>query len=318
MKKKALLAAVAAAFVLTTASNVFANPVELSGKFETQYRYNTSTEDGVDSNKDGFKSTFVLDAKTNVFQNVDLYARFAAQHATIGADFFTGGKDTGAIDQFGFVVKGGNGFSYKIGRQDVSIGSTAIFYNSSPYLGRDAFADGITVTGKSGVTDLKVVALKEDRDDSDARNKIYALSASYSPAKNWTVGGTVGKYDYADAANEDTTHYAINVGYDHGKASYFTELGKSDADDLNKAVVLGVSYAPDAKNSFYVIYNKVEDNADMNGWTDFEPGQKSMYYGFNHKVTKDATLKFFYKDNKDVEVSSEKQTSFRTTLSVKF
>lgn len=327
MKKKALTAALAAAFVLTTAGSVFAAPIEFDGKFEHQYRYNTwdNVKDADDNlvphNEDGFKSTVILNATTNIGKNVDFFARFAAQHATIGKDFSddaTSSENTAAIDQFGFTFKDSNGFSYKLGRQDASIGATAILYNTSPYLGKYEFADGVTVTGKSGVTDLKVIALKEDRKESLDENKLFALSASYSPAQNWTLGGTLAKYDYKKASEKDTNHWAVNAGYDQGKASYFAEYAKSNADNNNSAYGLGVSYSPDAKNTFYAINYKIEENADMNGWTDYESGWQGMYYGYNYKYNKDTTVKFFLRDMEGVKDSSEKNTSFRTTVSVKF
>ncbi len=322
MKKKALTAALAAVFVLTTAGSVFAAPIEFDGKFEHQYRYNTwDNVAGNPDNEDGFKSTLILNATTNVGKNVDFFARFAAQHATIGKDFSddaTSSENTAAIDQFGFTFKDSNGFSYKLGRQDASIGATAILYNTSPYLGKYMFADGVTVTGKSGATDLKVIALKEDRKASEDENKLFALSASYSPAKNWTLGGTLAKYDYKAASEKDTNHWAVNAGYDQGKASYFAEYAKSNADDNNSAYGIGVSYSPDAKNTLYAINYKIEENADMNGWTDYESGWKGMYYGYNYKYNKDTTVKLFLRDMKGVDNSSEKNTSFRTTVSIKF
>jgi len=312
----------AAAFVLTTAGSVFAAPIEFDGKFEHQYRYNTwdNVTDAPD-NEDGFKSTLILNATTNVGKNVDFFARFAAQHATIGkdfSDFATSSENTAAIDQFGFVFKDTNGFSYKLGRQDASVGATAILYNSSPYLGKYMFADGVTVTGKSGITDLKVIAVKEARSDKQDENKLFALSASYSPAPNWTLGGTLAKYDYENSANKDTNHWAVNAGYDQGKASYFAEYAKSNADSDNSAYGLGVSYSPDAKNTFYAINYKIEELADMNDWTDYESGWKGMYYGYNYKYNKDITLKLFLRDMKRVEDSSKQNTSFRTTVSIKF
>lgn len=318
MKKKALAMAVLAA--LSVSATALANPVDITGKFETQYRYNTD-DNKVDghSNDDGFKTTLILNATTKLEKNLDLYARFATQHTSnpeLTHDFFTGGKNTAAIDQFGFVLHEGN-FNYKIGRQDASIGSTAILYNTNPFLGRHIFADGITATGKSGVTDLKVIALKEDRQASDKENKVYALAASYSPAKNWNVGATLGKYDYKDVT-KDTNHWAVNADYTYGKASYWAEFAGSNADTQNGAYGIGVSYAPDAKNSFYMINYKIEKNADMNGMTDYESGWKGFYYGYNYKVNNDTTLKFFLRDMKGVTDSSEKNTSFRTTVSINF
>ena len=324
MKKKALTAALAAAFVLTTAGSVFADPLEFNGQVSFQHRVNTDTTNP--ANDDFTNNIFkvILNAKAaNVIDNVDLYFRFGGEHlsdAGSGRDFnktYYGAdkRNAFALDQFGFVYKAG-GFNYKIGRQDITIGATALLYNNDANVGKHGFVDGVTVTGKSGITDLKVIAAEADS-ASDDNDKVYSISASYPATKDLTLGATVAKYDSATDPVKDANVYAINASYAISKKlEAFGEFAKSDASDQNKAFDVGLNYAFDNKTSAYVITHKTEANADLGGNTDFENNEKGWYYGVNHKLTKDSTLKFFYKDNK--YLTGGKETSFRTTYVYKF
>lgn len=313
--KKALLLATAAATVLSS-SVALANPVELDGKIAYQYRSNTNEETG---DKTGNKFTFTLNTLTKLDQHFDLYARIAAQHVTqlgFAADFADKSKHTeGGIDQYGFIYKNA-GVDYKIGRQAVTLGETALLYNTAPNIGQNKFADGVTITTKTGVTDLKVVAVQEDN-IGDNDNKLFAVQASYAPAKNWKVGGVLAKYDYKDSTEKDTNHWALNAGYTLGKAGLVGEYTQSSADNDNKAYAAGVTYDFDGVNSAYVYAHRTEEQGDIGQMTDFDPGDKGMYYGFDHKINKDTTLSLFYKDNENVK-SGKDNTSFRTTLTYKF
>lgn len=313
--KKVVLLAVAAATVMSS-SVAMADPVELDGKIAIQYRANTNEEKG---NQDAAKYTFTLNALSKLNEHFDLYARLGAQYVTtkgFGNDFAAGDKNGYAsIDQWGFIYKNA-GVDYKVGRQAVTLGETALLYNSAPYIGNDKFADGVTATLKSGVTDLKVVAVREARDYNNS-NKLYAVQASYKPAKDWKVGGVVAQYDYEDPAVKDTTHWAVNAGYTMGKAGLVGEYTKSSADAQNAAHAYGVTYDFDAKNSASVYAFSVSPNGDIGGWTDFDPGEKGIYYGIDHKINKDATFSLFYKDNKSI-TTDKNNTSFRATMTYKF
>lgn len=313
--KKAMLLAAAAATVLS--SNVaLANPVQLDGQVAVQYRTNTNEESG---NHDGAKYTFTLNALTQLDKHFDAYARLAAQYVTtegFGNDFAAADKNGYAsVDQMGFIYKNA-GVDYKIGRQSVTLGETALLYNDAAYLGNDMFADGVTATLKSGVTDLKIVAVQEARDYNNS-NKLYAVQASYKPAKDWKVGGVLAKYDREDATKKDTTHWALNAGYTMGKANFVGEYTQSNEDTKNTAHAYGVAYGFDEKNSAYAYHFSVADNGDIGAWTDFDNGQKGMYYGFDHKINQDTTLSLFYKDNEKIDTGKD-NTSFRVTVAYKF
>lgn len=313
--KKAVLLAVAAATVMSS-NMAMANPVELDGKIAVQYRSNTY-EDAQD--RDGGKFTFTLNALSKLDEHFDAYARIGAQYLTnkgFGADFSDTSKSgEGSVDQFGFIYKNA-GASYKVGRQAVTLGETAVLYNTAAYIGDDMMSDGVTATLKSGATDLKLVAVQEDR-VADQDNKLYAVQASYKLSDRWKVGGVLAKYDYESSSKEDTNHWAVNAGYALGKAGLVGEYTQSDADTQNVAHAYGVTYDFDAKNSAYAFAHYTAANGDIGGWTDFDNGEKGMYYGVDHKLSKDKTLSLFFKDNKNI-TTDKANTSFRVTLTYTF
>lgn len=314
MKKKLLMAAIAAMIAMPTTA-ALAAPVQLDGELEMQYSQDNATK------KDGGRFTMKLNAKTNIAKNLDLYGRFAAQGITeqeFRNDFRIApgaySKDTKSmaeIDQFGFLYSNA-GVNYKLGRQGGTIGATALLYSTEGYVGRDIMADGITIKAKSGVTDLSVTALKEVYGDS---NKAYAVSGSYKPAKDWTLGATLARYD---AAAVDRNYWAVNTGYEVGKANFTAEYAKSNAGDANKAYDLGVSYAFDKKLSASATYYRVENNGDMGGWTDFDPNMKGFYYGLNYKPDAKTAFKLLFKDIEQIDNSAVKSKQFRATISYLF
>ncbi len=309
--KKIITAALAAAMVLTTGA-VFAAPVEFDGQVKVQYRSNTA--DGAPDTQGGIYS-FRLNAKTALSNNVDLFARFAAQSLSgdkIGPDFSKAkyGNSVAVIDQYGIIVKD-NDFQYKVGRQGLSISPTALLYSSEGYIGEKyGLFDGVVATGKSGVTSLQFVAGKGDIDTKD---KIYSVHASYSPAKDWTVGGTIAKAN--PNAGSDRTFWGTDVQYTIGKASFVADYLKSDDDIKNDALVLGVTYAFDDKNNLSAYSHKTEANAAI--YTDWDPGEKGAYYIYNHKFDKTTSLNLLYKSNTAIGTDTD-NTSFRAAVAYKF
>lgn len=310
--KKIITAALAAAMVLTTGV-AFAAPVEFDGQVKVQYRAQTK-----EANPDttGGIFSFRLNAKTALSNNVDLFARFAAQSLSgdhIGPDFNTTkyGTNVVVIDQYGFILKD-SGFQYKVGRQGLSISPTALLYSSEGYIGdRHGLFDGVVATGKSGVTSLQVVAGKSDIDTKD---KVYSVHASYSPVKDWTVGGTVAKSN--PNTGSDKTYWGTDVQYTIGKANFVADYLKSDADTRNDALVLGVSYAFDIKNTLSAYAHNTGGNSNI--YTDWDNDEKGAYYIYNHAFDKNTALNLLYKDNTKKVSNGNDNTSFRATVSYKF
>lgn len=328
--KKRLLAAAVAAMITLSAASVFAAPaVETSGDFKIHYRWNT--EDGA-ADTEGGKFWLRLNVKAQLDDKTDAYLRFAHQKLTgdnVGADFdpkySNYDEDSAtALDRFGVVYKN-NGWTYNVGRQGATIGGLATLFSTEGYMGINRGAvEGLSVTGKAGATDIKFIGGRLWADDNnEQKDKVYAIQASYSPAKDWTVGATLAKYNYADAAKEDTNHWAVNTAYAVGKATYLAEYTKSNADADNTAYAVGATYAFDKKNSAYAFYSKVETNGNMGGqtkfggWTDFDSNGKGIYLGYDYAIDKDTTFSLFYKDMKTVDTNKD-YTSFRTTVTYKF
>lgn len=318
--KKHILAAGVAAMISITGGTAWANPVELTGSVQLQHRNDTETNA---ESFTGTQFTAVINAKTEVQKNLDFYARFGLQNVSNSA--FSAAKDfnengdtsksfVGTVDQYGFLYHNG-GFEYKIGRQDITIGSTALLYNNSAKIGKYVFTDGVSVSGTSGITSLQATAVREDRATSDEKGKVYALQASYQPSENWTVGGVVARYA---SPTVKSNHWAVNTGYEMGKYALAAEYGQSDASASNKAYDLGLTYNLDDKNAISVTAFKVEENGSMNGNTDFDNGRQGFLYSFNHQLTDSTALNLYYQDSRNIADSSIKYSSFRTTLSYSF
>jgi len=315
--KKSVTASLAAMMLLSASTAMAATfpEFDFNGDIKTHYRWETKT--GA-ADTEGGKVWFRLNATSEVAKNVNFYTRLTTQRLTgdnIGADFddkHYHADHANTLDRIGFVVNGKD-FKATIGRQGATLGGLALLYSTDGYLGTNMGAiDGVAIAGKSGATNVKVV-VGEQWDDKAADTKLYAVDASYSPAKDLTVGGTLMQID---AAN-DTNFWAVNGAYTTGKATWLGEYGKSDTDANDTAYALGVTYGFDKKNSAYVFYSKVESDF---GWTDFDANMKGMYYGFSHKMTKDYTVDFFYKNMEyltGTDANKEK-TSLRTTLTYKF
>lgn len=333
MKKKALTAALAAAFVLTTAGTVFANGVEFDGSVNFQFRQNTA--DGPAADESGNRLQLILNGTAPEFgKNIDLYFRIAGER-TSGIknwrDIEVAGNDKDkfnvfALDQFGFDYKNA-GWNYKIGRQSSFIGATGLIYDDTGAFGRHTFGDGITATGKTGAVDVKVSAVRfdfnNDPDDGSKNDtKLYTGAVSYKPSKDLTVGSTFARVNFNEGDNLNI--WAVNAGYDiSSKLNVYGEYAKSNADDNNKAYAFGGSYGLDSKNTLWAVYSRVEGQSTFESQpykrqsTTFDIGGKGMYYGFNHTFDKTTSLSLFYKDMEDVK-TGEGYTSFRTTVNYKF
>lgn len=307
MKKKILTAAVAAMITLTTGV-VMANPVEIDGS--ASFRYRADEVNGA-KDKNGI-TKIILNAKSEIDPNFSVYARLGVEglrNEGFGKDFNKAGTFVAEVDQYGVVYKNA-GFNYKVGRQDLFFGTGLLFDNTGD-VGKNKFLDGLTVTGKSGVTDLQVVTVQTDSVGPD-NAKLYGIHAAYNPAKNLTLGGA---FAQVKDAGEKVNVWAVDAKYIDGKVTYAADYAKSDVNTDDQAYSVGASYAVDAKNTVWVTAYKVEDNATFA--TTYEPNAKGVYYGLDHSFTKDTALHLFYRDAKQV-VGTDKNTSFRATVSYNF
>ena len=326
MKKSLIASAVVAALVLSTSAVLAAEaPVELDGSISYQYR---NVKDTGSSSKKINKTTMILNANGDLGSGWGFYGRLAVQGANGGKDFNTGAYAYGstaqyvaALDEFGFSYKAGD-TTFKIGRQPLFVGATGIIYDSTGNLGKHMFTDGVTVAGKNGALSYTAAAVQEDNiNNADSKNKIYAAHGDYAITPDFTLGATLGRYEY-DHSTDGTSRsiWAVNAAYNLGNASFYTEYAKTNMDTANKAFDYGVSYKFDDKNSVSANIFRVEKNGEFNevyGMTTWDSNNHGAYYTYNHKFSKDTSVGFLYKDIENND-NGNKDTQFRTTVSYKF
>ena len=271
----------------------------------------------------GNVTTLKVLGEADLGSNWSFYTRLGGQrvsNAEVGADFnqdVYSKRSVLAFDQFGFTHTGKD-FNYKIGRQDLTIGQTALLYSrSDSNIGKHNFVDGITASGKSGIVDLSLVAVQEDNAADNADNRVYALRAGYSPSERLNYGVTLGRYQNRNAGEESTNHWAVDSTYTLGKSSLTAEYTKSNSDSKNKAYAASLGYDFDGKNAVSLTYFRVEENGDMGKSTDFENAQKGIHYGVTHQFDTTTGMELVFKDRKALD-GGAKNTAFEATVTYSF
>ena len=306
---------------LSAASSAFAaEPITLSGDISVKYERDSADGDPAVS---GAMYSLKLKAEKDLGAGWSLYGRLGAQYATQPAlsDYNTdpavygpNRKSVAALDQFGFTYEADD-VVYKIGRQDVAIGTTALLY-SRPYtnIGKHGFVDGITASGTVGIVDLSAVIVQEDNPGAQD-NKIYAIRTGFKPTKSLNWGFTLGRYQ--DSASGNTNHWAVDGAYKFGNSTLTGEYAQSSANADNKAYAAIWNYGFDDKTAGYITYFRVETNGDMGKQSDFDNGNKGIYYGVTYKLTDADNLEFVYKDQKIIS-TGQKNTKFEATFTHSF
>lgn len=319
MKAKKVVAMLLAGATLTMTTAAFAE-VKFSG--DVSVKYEKDTQDN-ESDLSGNVTTLKVLGEADLGSNWSFYTRLGGQrvsNAEVGADFnqdVYSKRSVLTFDQFGFTHTGKD-FNYKIGRQDLTIGQTALLYSrSDSNIGKHYFVDGITANGKSGIVDLSLVAVQEDNAADNADNRVYALRAGYSPSERLNYGVTLGRYQNRADGGESTNHWAVDSTYTLGKSSLTAEYTKSNSDNENKAYAATLGYDFDGKNAASLTYFRVETNGDMGKQTDFENGQKGIHYGITHQFDATTGLELVYKDRKFLS-DGAKNTAFEATVTYSF
>lgn len=319
---KKIMAVLLAGMTLSVAAPVFAaDPVHWEGDVSVKYEKDTQDIEVGDSNS-GVVSTFRLKAEADLGSGWSLYSRLGAQYTSqagiydINPDQYGDSKKgVLAIDQFGFNYKTDN-LTYKLGRQDVTIGTTALLYSRpDSNIGKKAFVDGLTINGTVGKVDIAAVAAKEDNPSGMDKNKLYAVRAGYAPSDIFNWGVTLGRY--ADETNGNTNHWAVDGTYTYGKSSLTAEFTKSNEDEQNKAHAITLNYNFDDKTSAYVTAFRVGENGSMGGQTDFDANEHGMHYGMAYNMTSRDALEVVYK-NKKTNDTGAKDNSLEVTYSYSF
>lgn len=318
MKKWAAM--VAAGTVLATSSLALAaEPVKFSG--DVTVKYEKDTAEGA-QDISGTMSSVRLKGEVDLGQGWSLYARFGAQHATQPglADYNTDTaaygdkKSVMALDQFGVSRQAGD-MTLKIGRQDLTIGSTALLYSrSESNIGKRTFVDGVTASGTMGGLDVNAAFVQEDN-AGDQDHRIYAIRTGFQKEKPFQWGMTLGRYQ--DSAEGSTNHWALDGTYRAGKHTWTAEYTQSNRSSENRAYAATWEYGFDDKTSVYLTGFRVEANGDMGKQSDFDNNNRGLYYGIKHQLSKNNSLELVYKDQKALD-SGQKNTKLEATFTQSF
>ena len=316
---KKILAMIVLGSTLLTGPVAMADPVEFSGDASMAYKRNTYNDGTPDES--GPIYTLKVMAKLKLGDGWSAYTRFGAQRSRVPAlgDFdyegeYAGDKSVAALDQFGFTYEK-NDLTYKLGRQDVTVGTTALLYSrSDSNIGRRNFVDGLTVNGKAGAVDLFVLAAKEDNADN-TDSKVYAVRGGYNLTPDLNVGLTLARFkgDGADSSN----HWAVDSTYTYGKNTWTAEYTKSNLSGDNKAYAAVWNYDFDGKTAVALTGFRVENQGDMGGQSDFDNGKRGVHYTVTHNLQKNLSMEVVYKDQKTIE-TGVKDTALEATLTYSF
>ena len=318
--KKTTLIALCTLLNVAFAPVAFANPVKLSGDFSLKYQ-----RDHVDgeSAKDGLVSTLTLNAKAKLSESTCLYTRLGAQNVSksqfrdFDTPYYSDEKEeTIGFDQFG-IIWNKDELTYKLGRQDVTVGATALLYSrSESNIGQGAFADGLSLNGNIGNTEISAFFGQEDNYGSDD-NRLYALRAAFSPNETWTYGATAARYVNKEAGQENTNHWAVDGTYKYGKHNLTAEFAKSNSSDYNKAYAIAWGYDFNDKASASITGFRVEEQASMGGGSDFDNDNRGIHYGAAYQLNDALSLEAVYKDQKRIS-DGVKNNSAEITLNYTF
>lgn len=296
----------------------FAESVKLTG--DVSVKYERDTADASPSTS-GTMSTLKLKAEKNLGNGWSLYTRLGAQYATqpeladYNLDAYRGNKKSVvALDQWGINYDTGK-LLYKLGRQDVAIGTTALLYSrADSNIGKKSFVDGLTASGTIGIVEISAVVAQEDN-VGDEDNKIYAIRTGYNPTENLNYGLTLGHYQ--DSLNGSTNHWAVDGTYKFGRNSLTAEYTKSSSNVDNKGYAATWDYSFNDKTEAYVTGFRVETNGDMGKQSDFDNDNRGFYYGITHKLSENDALEVVYKNQKSIS-SGQNNKKFEATISRAF
>jgi len=248
--KRSLVLILVISFVLSLAGSALAFPVDFSGDIRFQFR---SWDDGINlNNRDGFTGGLTqnrelarirLNFSTPVEKDVTLFSRLATR-AWFGAEGNSGNE--GLLDQYGVKIAD-SGWTYKLGRQAVSLGQGSVI-STGDDVGIDNKFDGLVAAGKMGKVDTQFIvgrttATSTDNSDDwfSVRTNWWGADFSVPVSDTLTIGATYAASKYLD------NWYAL-IG-DTGSASYSTP-------DATKYLGFNATFSPSANLTFSGEYIK--------------------------------------------------------------
>ena len=299
-------------------SVAFAESVQLTGDISVKYERDTADES---ADMSGTMSTFRLKAEKDLGAGWSLYARLGAQHATQPAlanynpDAYRADKKSVVdLDQWGVTYNTGQ-LTYKVGRQDVTVGTTALLYSRNDgNIGKNNFVDGLTAVGTIGVVEVAALLAKEDNAGAQD-NKLYAIRTAYNPTENLNYGLTLGRYQ--DSFNGSTNHWAMDATYKLDRSSLTAEYTQSNSPTDNKGYAATWNYSFNDKTEAYITGFKVETNGDMGKQSDFDNDNRGFHYGIAHKLSDTDALELVYANQKVIS-SGQNNSKFEATISREF
>lgn len=314
LKKNLFAAALTGAVLLLNQNASYATPIDVSGDVSTKYF--TSKAEGEDRNST-LVNTLKLHLEAPLTDSASFYTRIGGQSLgknlddlkDFNTEAYENKRSVIAFDQFGFNLHVSD-FDFKLGRQDVTIGQTALLYSrSDSNVGKHNFVDGLSFSGKTGVVDMSGIIAKEDNVDED--NKLQAVRFGQTINDAFTYGATLAQYQPHDGGN--TKHWALDAAYTTGPHTIFAEYTKSNAAESNSAYAFGWDYAFNERTNFTVTRFKVNENGDMGGQSDFDNGNKGTHYALAHQLDETVALEIVYKDQKELSTST-KNTSLEASV----
>ncbi|MDD4601773.1 hypothetical protein SDC9_11485 [bioreactor metagenome] len=316
MKKVIALLALGTSLFAATAA--FAAPVNLNG--ETSVKYVHEDFEG-ESSQTGMVYTLKLMAEAELNKNLSVYTRLGAQRTRqnqVGSDFnpdaYSNKRSVLELDQYGFIFND-NDWVYKLGRQDATVGATALLYSrSDSNIGKHNFVDGFSMSGTAGVLDMNALLAREDNVGHD-KSRVYALHTGYTISDNMNVGLTLGRFHGSTVPS--TNHWAVDGTYQLGRNSWTAEFANSSSSSDNKAYAVAWNYDVDDKTAVSVTGFRVEANGDMGGQTDFENDSRGVHYAIAHSLKDDTVLELVVKDEKNLTSRANNKT-YEITLGYSF
>jgi len=314
---KKVMTTLLAGLILGMAPAAYAAPVKVTGEATLKYERDTATGE---PDQSGMIYSLKLMGEADFGSGWSLYARVGTQglsHPGLGdfnTDFYGEDEESmAALDQFGLIFQD-KALTYKLGRQDVTVGTAALLYcRDDAKIGQKAFVDGLSVTGTVGRTEVSAVLAREDNPAGQPENKLYAVRAGFNPEENINWGLTLGHY----SSDDSTNHWAVDGTYKFAKHSVTGQYAQSNSDTDDKAYVLNWNYDANDKTAFFMSNFRVEAKGDMGGQSDFDNGNRGWYYGITHNLREDTNLEIVYKDQREIS-SGTKNTKLEATLSYSF
>ncbi|MBP2645791.1 MAG: S-layer protein [Firmicutes bacterium] len=306
--------------------------IDFSGFYRLRYQNNYDSKDKT-QNGHQFRNLLHLDADAKVTDgwtvnaSFEAYRNFYTDKGINGTSSTSGGGDgnSGAFDVTTASVTGPvAGTTMTIGKFANTFGSGLMFDDNVSGV---KFEFGNTVKTKllHAEVDAEVDAYAPLTGKLTDFNKVTSAEFSYDLSKASTLTASLQNWTSNKSGVDSLRVFDINVtSAINADYSVYATVDKTDADDYNKAYVLGVSYKgakTKVAGSFgaWLDYEYFEKNTAIDTTYWVSPGQKGIACGFNYvpiKNIKWSNIFLFYKamGANDLGQGTENQRWIRSQL----